>query len=594
MQQVSPSPWSLTNTVTRPEQTKRLRVGRYRASETELEFPRFAQTAVLSTDDHLACSIPPMLPDPRLVPYSTNNDPFPEVLGPPLDVFLDYLSRSLSNLDDEIARVEDVLEKLKAERQAVEDQNFAYRSLKSPARRIPPELIAKIIRFTVADRGQPLDRSARQEFKRLRCVSSVWREIAFSTQELWRNLVFPFDAVSWEHGGIDLNDQLNSWLDRGGKGAPRALVALNGNRRVRRNCEVALSWIMGIADDPDCNVTSLTLDPALFDDGLMYVHKPSTKGRRSVRNLAMALPEDMDIPVLELDAAYPDLECLAVMDCLLGTRNIRPINFCHSTATSLSLHRVDGTIQELTSALGGLPALTELILASVNVGISSGGTDDDVSLPLLRRLVIIDSLEAPNLQFYRKFVCPSLEYIHLEDVPHYFYVAHNTLFLEVFRQLVDLSRQPLILDLAERKPSDRFRYGTPNHMAVLKKGVPPVHTLYVNEIHELPIEIWESSQLASSLRQIVARDEPDPGQLWCWAKNMESQGHAREHGFKLTIYAPRLSSRPVGKRDLSETAEILRELGIELVLLPPGTVAKMLDHPIQSYEYHRVFKYQGH
>ncbi|KAH6887815.1 hypothetical protein BKA70DRAFT_1332510 [Coprinopsis sp. MPI-PUGE-AT-0042] len=532
-----------------------------------------------------------MLPDPRLGPYTTNNDPFPEALTPLLDVYLDYLSRSLSSLDNEIARAEDALKKLKAKRQAVDDQQFKYLSLKSPARRVPPELIAKIIQFTVADHGQPLDRSERQEFKRLRCVSSAWREIAFSTQNLWRNLVFPFDAVSWEHGGIDLNDQLNSWLDRGGKGAPRALVALNGNTRVRRNCEEALNWIMGIVDDPDYNIISLTLDPGLFDDGLMYVHEPPRKGTRNVRNLSMALRSG-DIPVLDLDTSYPDLECLAVMDCLWENhaKPLRPINFTHPRVTSLCLHRVKGTIQELHTALSGLPALTELALVSVDVAISSGGTDEDVDMPLLRRLVIINALDVLMLQFYCKFICPSLEYIRLEDAPHYYYNMHHELFQRAFRQLVEQSPKPSILDLDQRKPSRLVRSGRPSHMSVLEKGVPPVHTLYVTKIYEIPIEIWQFSQLAGSLRQIVARNEPNPAELWRWAKNMDSQGHVRKHGFRLTIYAPRLSS--TGGRDLADTADLLGEFGIELVLLPPGSVEDMLYHPIQCYEYHRVLKYR--
>ncbi|TFK26824.1 hypothetical protein FA15DRAFT_546492, partial [Coprinopsis marcescibilis] len=54
----------------------------------------------------------------------------------------------------------------------------------APLRRLPPELIAEIFKACLPEDGI-LDQAARSQFMQLRCVSRLWRVVAFSATSLW-------------------------------------------------------------------------------------------------------------------------------------------------------------------------------------------------------------------------------------------------------------------------------------------------------------------------------------------------------------------------------------------------------------------------
>ncbi|TFK18032.1 hypothetical protein FA15DRAFT_698236 [Coprinopsis marcescibilis] len=106
-----------------------------------------------------------------------------------------------------------------------------YQSILSPVRRVPVELIGRILEAALLDQspqelpdagdieGCRLDRCDRIHFQHLRSVCGLWRAVAFNTSALWSTLyVGPNDLTDYLNGNAarstTLPGSITKWLDR--------------------------------------------------------------------------------------------------------------------------------------------------------------------------------------------------------------------------------------------------------------------------------------------------------------------------------------------------------------------------------------------
>ncbi|KAH6908888.1 hypothetical protein BKA70DRAFT_1279062 [Coprinopsis sp. MPI-PUGE-AT-0042] len=152
--------------------------------------------------------------DPRLHLYTNSNDPLPSKLKPVLDTHLDALRNRVSACDaliiemearildrrceiwDTEGEIEDIWMGLRRQREAKDALNTAIQTLEATAsavRRLPPEIVALIISFTVLEGWADF----REQCLRNACaVSKLWRSTALSTPSFWRLLYFNLDRFS--------------------------------------------------------------------------------------------------------------------------------------------------------------------------------------------------------------------------------------------------------------------------------------------------------------------------------------------------------------------------------------------------------------
>ncbi|KAE9397554.1 hypothetical protein BT96DRAFT_823133, partial [Gymnopus androsaceus JB14] len=104
-----------------------------------------------------------------------------------LDDLLAEPRLQLTQLESEVARVQNMLETLLRKRDNVKTYVEAHRALMSPLRRLPGETLSEIF-----IRCLPEDRHAVRDIAEvpllLTTVSREWRRTAIGTPELWRSL----------------------------------------------------------------------------------------------------------------------------------------------------------------------------------------------------------------------------------------------------------------------------------------------------------------------------------------------------------------------------------------------------------------------
>jgi F-box-like len=143
-----------------------------------------------------------MLPDPRLLPYINNNEPFPSFLGVYLQAYLGSLDQRLRDYDTKLATLEEefkrdknVLQATRSERNKLFEERRRYQHVTAAIRRLPPEVVAPILRYALTSGygiagggGRALSKHDREYFAGLRSVCRLWRMTAFTTPDLWRYL----------------------------------------------------------------------------------------------------------------------------------------------------------------------------------------------------------------------------------------------------------------------------------------------------------------------------------------------------------------------------------------------------------------------
>ncbi|KAJ7157834.1 hypothetical protein C8R46DRAFT_1355461 [Mycena filopes] len=151
----------------------------------------------------------------------------------------------LARYDAEIERLGELTAKLSSERATLAWYSDGCRSVTSPVRRLPTELLAEIFDMC-APEGQDvisdmttlteeIERLAKKYLLQLAQVCSHWRSVAMGTSTLWSQIVL--DTAVWSripHYSPTLLDLLASSLQRGGECPLTLQIAVDhGNRNER-------------------------------------------------------------------------------------------------------------------------------------------------------------------------------------------------------------------------------------------------------------------------------------------------------------------------------------------------------------------------
>ncbi|KII88780.1 hypothetical protein PLICRDRAFT_54608 [Plicaturopsis crispa FD-325 SS-3] len=135
---------------------------------------------------------PPPLPDHPFPNLFHNNDPPSAVDVPVIRHDIREVETHLSVVDEEIARLQDVLAQLTRKQDALRERLDGNRSFVSPLRRFPNELLSHIFIDCL-----PVDiPDIRAVVLKLGSVCHTWWAVALSTPQLWTS-VYPTGRRSW-------------------------------------------------------------------------------------------------------------------------------------------------------------------------------------------------------------------------------------------------------------------------------------------------------------------------------------------------------------------------------------------------------------
>ncbi|THU90874.1 hypothetical protein K435DRAFT_246450 [Dendrothele bispora CBS 962.96] len=125
--------------------------------------------------------------------------------------------QDLRNIDEEIARLDTLLEDLRSQREKVVSYIHKHRQLLSPIRRLPPEILADSFTYCLPV-AHPPTRDLSEAPLLLTLVSKQWREIAFSTPYLWSalHIYIPHSRVNDEEFMERRKNGIKQWLERSG------------------------------------------------------------------------------------------------------------------------------------------------------------------------------------------------------------------------------------------------------------------------------------------------------------------------------------------------------------------------------------------
>ena len=104
--------------------------------------------------------------------------------------------KSISAVDEEIARLEETLFDLQSKRREMMEYTKAHKALIAPARTLPTELLAEIFTLCLSENWHDRRFDVRQAPLLLSNICKRWREIALSTPFLWSTLIFDSNKAS--------------------------------------------------------------------------------------------------------------------------------------------------------------------------------------------------------------------------------------------------------------------------------------------------------------------------------------------------------------------------------------------------------------
>ncbi|THU79803.1 hypothetical protein K435DRAFT_697061, partial [Dendrothele bispora CBS 962.96] len=125
--------------------------------------------------------------------------------------------QELRNIDEEIARLDTLLDHLRSRKEKLASYIHKHRQLLSPIRRIPPEIIAELFTYCLPSTHPPT-RDLSEAPLLLTLVCKQWRQIAFSTPYMWSalHIYIPYSRVSDEGFMERRKKGIKQWLERSG------------------------------------------------------------------------------------------------------------------------------------------------------------------------------------------------------------------------------------------------------------------------------------------------------------------------------------------------------------------------------------------
>jgi hypothetical protein len=138
------------------------------------------------------------------------------------------IETDISKLDDEMSRLQMVMDQLAAERQSLEKSLEEHRSIVAPIRRIPLEVLSEIFMFCADNSGSNSNSKCfdvTQAPIQLSFVCNKWRRLAISMSHLWSSISLKGGRESVLSSGMRhtslsrrsiRTDMLSTWLLRSG------------------------------------------------------------------------------------------------------------------------------------------------------------------------------------------------------------------------------------------------------------------------------------------------------------------------------------------------------------------------------------------
>ncbi|KAH6908873.1 hypothetical protein BKA70DRAFT_1400390 [Coprinopsis sp. MPI-PUGE-AT-0042] len=377
----------------------------------------------------------------RILAYTWNNEPLPDELKPLLDAQCEEAETCISACDARIGEIreqmikaqgEDV-EALRLESEHQHDMKnefcstlWVLSSTTSAVRRLPPEIIALVITFSVWDDSGRLQSRC---LARICRVSWRWRHMALSMPSLWRVLsvqLWKFSDRSHKEATALFANTLNSWLSRAGDGGPITLsfslgsgARIPGTSERPRTCDL-IDWIRTshfkfVALKFFCIFKLTTELHALFSSNAPSLH--------SIKELYLDLillewPSSLEIiPIIDIKSTMPNLSCLT----LTGASFSEPfVDFIHSSLAKLQLIDMEINARDVIEMVRRLPALQSLSLDSCWMPTEEEQSTGDEQRPYIHRGIREIRLSTDLYgQFFGELICPALERLTLShESPH--------------------------------------------------------------------------------------------------------------------------------------------------------------------------------
>jgi F-box-like len=297
-----------------------------------------------------------MKADPALFPFLKSNDPLPDHLLAHLNVYLDHRAQRIQFCRDEAARLRREADNLEHESRRLEFQRSTYIPLRNPIRRVPPEILAKIMHWVLGGPGCFVDQQGRVEFLRLRQVARSWRFTASSTPYLWRFLGIDIEDFSGIAASpsvvlVTLARRLDWWFGHAGRNAEVHLdLGIDPYPWLER-----VNW-MGCLWGPNARPFRL-VTAQLW--GHLILGSDVTEEYPSMENLKnLSIGESIS----GVERKFPMLESLKLSFRSIEDTLEPPIR--HSKLTSLFLSHLSLDDASFAPILSNLPLLDELIMDS--------------------------------------------------------------------------------------------------------------------------------------------------------------------------------------------------------------------------------------
>ncbi|THU93100.1 hypothetical protein K435DRAFT_840379 [Dendrothele bispora CBS 962.96] len=123
--------------------------------------------------------------------------------------------QELRDIDEEIARLDTLLDNLRSRKEILSSYIHKHRQLLSPIRRFPPEMIAELFTYCLPS-THPSTRDPSEAPLLLTLVCKQWREIALHTPYLWSALHIYISDFPGEGFVERRRNRIKQWLERSG------------------------------------------------------------------------------------------------------------------------------------------------------------------------------------------------------------------------------------------------------------------------------------------------------------------------------------------------------------------------------------------
>lgn len=166
-----------------------------------------------------------------------HNDELPETVLSTLRCRLSDAGNNLATLEDEIARIESVLDALRSQRSRDMTRIQSYREALAPHRKLPSELLGEIFAYATPMILLPTKEYMREAPWNITHVCSKWRNIALATPAIW-------DDISLVH------NVPNTIYNRSTPSPVRSVLLHSGHSFIVFNIHIAAPTFLGYGGGP--------------------------------------------------------------------------------------------------------------------------------------------------------------------------------------------------------------------------------------------------------------------------------------------------------------------------------------------------------